>query len=151
MKIMFICHGNICRSTMAEFVFKNMLKTEGIKGITVDSCATSREEIGNDTHPGTKKILREKGIPFTKRAAYQLTKSIYDEYDLLIAMDEENLWGIKRILGDYSKEKVKLLMEYAGESRAIADPWYTGDFEKTYRDVEAGCGGLLNVLKKFDK
>ena len=149
MKIMFICHGNICRSTMAEFVFKDMLKKAGITDVLVDSCATSREEIGNDIHPGTKRILYEKGVPFTKRAAYQLTKTMYDEYDLLIAMDEENLWGIRRIVGDYSEDKVKLLMEYAGEYRAIADPWYTGDFEQTYRDVKKGCEGLMGVIFKM--
>ena len=149
MKIMFICHGNICRSPMAEFVFKNMLKTDGIKGITVDSCATSREEIGNDIHPGTKRVLYEKGIPFAKRGAYQITKKLYDEYDLIIAMDEENLWGLRRVVGDYSENKVKLLMEYAGEYRTIADPWYTGDFEATYRDVEAGCRGLLAAVKNI--
>ncbi len=148
MKIMFICHGNICRSTMAEFVFKDMLAKEGMKNITVNSCATSREEIGNDIHPGTKRILFEKGIPFEKRGAYQLTKNLYEENDLIIAMDEENLFGIRRIVGEYSKNKVKLLMEYAGECRDIADPWYTGNFELTYNDVKKGCEGLMETLKK---
>ncbi len=134
---------------MAEFVFKDMLKKEGITDVTVDSCATSREEIGNDIHPGTKKILYEKGIPFTKRGAYQLTKEIYEEYDLLIAMDEENLWGMRRILGNYSKDKVKLLMEYTGEYRDIADPWYTGNFELTYQDVKYGCENLLKLIKNL--
>ena len=148
MKIMFVCHGNICRSTMAEFVFKDMLEKAGREDVVVESCATSREEIGNDIHSGTKRILYEKGIPFSKRGAYQLTKAMYEEYDLIIAMDEENLWGIRRIVGDYSKDKVKLLMEYAGEYRDIADPWYTGDFELTYKDVKKGCEGLLDFLKK---
>ena len=149
MKIMFVCHGNICRSPMAEFVFKNMLINEGISGVEVNSCATSREEIGNDIHPGTKNKLYEKSIPFEKREAYRLTRAIYDSCDLVLAMDEENLWGISRIVPEYKKDgKVSLLMEYAGESRNIADPWYTGNFDETYNDVVKGCAGLLEYVKK---
>ncbi len=147
MKIMFVCHGNICRSPMAEFVFKDMLKKMGVVGVTVSSCATSREEIGNDIHPGTKRVLNKYNITFTKRAAYQLTKELYEEYDLIVAMDAENLWGLKRIVGDYSKEKVKLFMELAGEKRDIADPWYTGNFEETYRDVKKASEALISYIK----
>ncbi len=147
-KLLFICHGNICRSTMAEFVMKDLVAKAGReKEFEIASAATSREEIGNDIHYGTQEKLREKGVPFASRRAVQMTKGDYRYYDLIIAMDKENLWGINRIIGFDEADKVRLLLSYAGELESlVADPWYTGDFEATYRDVLRGCQGLLAAL-----
>lgn len=147
-KILFICYGNICRSTMAEFVMKHLVAQAGREDeFEIASAATSREEIGNDTHYGTKEILRQMGVPFTRRRAVQMTKKDYEDYDLIIAMDDENLWGIARIIGEDKLGKVRLLLSYAGELNGeVADPWYTGDFRKTYDDVLRGCQGLLVAL-----
>ncbi len=147
-KLLFICHGNICRSTMAEFVMKDLVAKAGReKEFEIASAATSREEIGNDIHYGTQEKLREKGVPFASRRAVQMTKGDYRYYDLIIAMDKENLWGINRIIGFDEADKVRLLLSYAGEPESqVADPWYTGDFEATYRDVLRGCQGLLAAL-----
>lgn len=144
-RILFICHGNICRSTMAEFVMKHLVKQAGREDeFEIASAATSREEIGHDTHYGTKEKLREKGVPFTKRQAVQMTKQDYQYYDQIVAMDRENLWGIRRIIGDDILGKVRLLLSYAGEPEGeVADPWYTGNFEATYVDVLRGCQGIL--------
>ena len=145
-KILFICHGNICRSTMAEFVMKHLVKQAGREDeFEIASAATSREEIGHDTHYGTKEKLREKGVLFAKRQAVQMTKQDYQYYDLIVAMDRENLWGIRRIIGDDTLGKVRLLLSYAGEPEGeVADPWYTGNFEATYVDVLRGCQGILS-------
>lgn len=147
-KILFICHGNICRSTMAEFVMKDLVRKAGRQAeFEIASAATSREEIGHDTHYGTKEKLREKGVPFTPRKAVQMTKADYEYYDLIVAMDRENLWGIRRIIGEDTQGKVHTLLEYAWEAcKEVADPWYTGDFEATYVDVLRGCQGMLAVL-----
>lgn len=144
-KILFICHGNICRSTMAEFVMKDLVKKAGReKEFEIASAATSREEIGNDIHYGTQNVLREKGIPFERRQAVQMTRNDYRYYDLIVAMDKENLRGINRIIGFDGDNKVKLLLSYAGQPAGeVADPWYTGNFEATYKDVLQGCKGLL--------
>ena len=148
-KIMFICLGNICRSPMAEFVMKELVREKGEEDLFyIASSATSREEIGNDIHYGTKRILDEMNIPYKKRGAVQLTRADYEKYDLLIAMDTGNLRGIERIMGGDPENKVHLLLEYAGESGSIADPWYTGDFLATYRDVLRGCEGLYNAIKR---
>lgn len=146
-RILFICHGNICRSTMAEFVMKDKVKKAGLSDeFRIDSKATSREEIGNDTHYGTKRILDREGITYSPRKAAQVTASDYDHYDLLVIMDEENRRGLMRIIGSDPEGKVHKLMEYAGESRDVADPWYTGDFDVTYDDVDRGCDGILKEL-----
>ncbi|MBP3704593.1 MAG: low molecular weight phosphotyrosine protein phosphatase [Clostridia bacterium] len=148
-RIMFICLGNICRSPMAEFVMKELVRRAGEeKEFEIASSATSREEIGNDIHYGTRRMLEEMNIPFTRRAAVQLTRADYDKYDLLLAMDTSNLRNIERITGGDPEGKVHLLLEYAGENRSIADPWYTGDFEETWRDVLRGCEALYKSLKK---
>lgn len=159
--IMFVCHGNICRSTMAEFVMKHLVKKAGLEDeFLIESAATSREEIGNDTHPGTKAKLREVGIPFTRRKARQLTAHDCEIFDYIIGMDYENLRNIQRIADDKDFEKIHLLLEYAPETytggvagyggtvKAIADPWYTDNFDATYNDVLAGCTGLLEYLTR---
>ncbi len=146
-KILFICHGNICRSTMAQFVFQHYVEEAGLSDrFEIDSAATSREEIGNGPHRGTVRKMNEVGIPVLPHRARQVTKEDYDYYDLLIIMDQENLWGIRRIIKDDPEEKIHLLLEYCGEERDVADPWYTGDFDATYRDVSRGCTALLETL-----
>lgn len=143
-KVMFVCHGNICRSPMAEFVLKNLVLKEGLEDeFVISSSATSREEIGNPVHYGTRNLLKRYGIDTSGKYAVQLTKRDYDEYDYLIAMDQWNLSNMKRIIGEDSKKKVSLLLDYTDRKGDIADPWYTGDFETTYRDVLEGCKGFL--------
>ena len=149
-KILFICHGNICRSPMAEFVMKDIVKNNNLETqIYISSAATSTEELGNDIHPGTKNILLQKNIPFEKRRARQVTKADYKEYDYLVVMDENNIRNLKRIIGEDRDKKVYRLLDFtdrAGDS--IADPWYTGNFVLTYEDVLYGCNGLLGFLRK---
>lgn len=130
-KVLFVCHGNICRSTMAEFVFRDMVR---------------RAEIGNDTHPGTKGKLRENGIPFERHYARQITKADYDKFDYLIGMDDANARNIQRICGGDPEHKITKLLDHAGANRSIADPWYTGNFDETYDDVIEGCEALLEEL-----
>lgn len=142
MKILFICHGNICRSTMAEFVMKKLVADAGLDW-EIASAATSREEIGNDTHYGTKNVLRAKGIPFTPRRARQITQEDYHRYDLLIGMDKHNMINMRRFYPNDPKNKLRLLL-----NRDIADPWYSGDFETTFADVWEGCNKLLEQYKK---
>lgn len=145
--ILFVCHGNICRSTMAEFVMKDLVRKAGREEeFHIQSAATHRDEIGSDTHYGTKEILKLKGVPFTSRHAVQMVKADYEKYDLIIGMDSENMTYIKRIIGEDTKNKVHLLLSFAGEKRSVADPWYTGDFDKTYDDVVKGCTALLQGL-----
>lgn len=149
-KILFICHGNICRSTMAEMVFKHIIRKEGLdKQFLVDSMATSREELGNPVHPGTRRKLAEVGIPCSDHRATQMTKADYGRYDYLIVMDHNNIRNLMRIIGTDPEQKVSMLLDYAGrEGQSIADPWYTGNFDVTYEDVLAGCEGLLEYFKE---
>ena len=145
--ILFVCHGNICRSTMAEFVMKDLVRKAGREEeFHIQSAATHRDEIGSDTHYGTKEILKLKGVPFTPRHAVQMVKADYEKHDLIIGMDSENMTYIKRIIGEDTENKVHLLLSFAGEKRSVADPWYTGDFDKTYDDVVKGCTALLQGL-----
>ncbi len=146
-KVLMICHGNICRSTMAEFVLKDMVKKRGISSdFLIESAGTSREEIGNDTHYGTKRKLTEMNIPFTPRRSRQVTKSDYDKFDYLICMDKNNLRNLSRIIGDDIENKMHLLLDFAGRHDDIADPWYTGNFDVTYQDVVCGCEGFLEQI-----
>lgn len=148
-KILFVCHGNICRSTMAEFVMKELVRRAGMAdAFYIASAATSREEIGNDTHWGTKEKLREEGIPFTQRQAVQIRKEDYTKYDYIIYFDSENRYEICRICGEDRADKVHSLLSFAGIHRDVADPWYTGNFDQTYEDVWTGCQALLKFLKK---
>lgn len=147
-KILFICHGNICRSPMAEFVLKNIVKNKGISdNFYIASAATSYEEIGNPVHYGTAKILDRLGISYQGKRAVHLEKSDYLKYDYLICMDSANIRNTLKIVGKDSENKIHKLMEFAGSCNDVADPWYTGDFEKTYEDVVSGCNGLLKYIE----
>ncbi|MGN1033498.1 MAG: low molecular weight protein-tyrosine-phosphatase [Intestinibacter sp.] len=147
--IMFVCHGNICRSPMAEFVLKDMVAKRKIShNFHIESSATSREEIGNDVHHGTKNKLKKVGIPFTPRKATQITKSDYDKYDFILCMDNNNIRNLSRIIPNDKDNKIKLLLDFSNNPRNIADPWYTGNFEDTYNDILEGCEALLNYIEK---
>lgn len=148
-KILFVCHGNICRSPMAEFVMKDLVHKEGLDDyFYIESCAVSREEIGNSVYPPVTKLLNGLGIDCSVKKARVMTRLDYDKFDYIIAMDESNLYGIKRIVGEDLEHKVHLLLEYTKENRDVRDPWYTRNFDETYRDVLNGCTALLNLLKK---
>lgn len=148
---MFICHGNICRSPLAEFIMKELVKENGMeKDFYIASAATSTEEIGNPIYPPVRKILDKKGIDYTGKTAIQVRKSDYENYDYLICMDRNNLRNISRIIGEDTEHKVSLLLDFTDCSRDVADPWYTGDFETTLRDVEEGCKGLLEHILKIN-
>ena len=149
-RVMFICHGNICRSPMAEFVLKDMVSRIGKeKDFFIASCATSREEIwggtGNPVYPPAKEELAKHGISCAGKRAVQLTREDYDNYDLLLCMDNTNLRNAKRIIGSDPFNKLRLLLDYAGGG-SIADPWYFGNFDRTYDDIVRGCRGLLREL-----
>ena len=150
-KVLFICHGNICRSTMAQFVFQHMVNNQGLKDkFYIDSAATSREEIGNPPHYGTVNKLRQEGIPVLKHRAIQMTKQDYKEYDYIIGMDAWNIRNIMRIIGSDPEKKVSMLLDFTDRpGTEIADPWYTGNFDATYDDVLEGCTGLLEHLKNI--
>ena len=146
-KILFVCHGNICRSTMAQSVFAHLVHEAGRDGeFVVDSAATSREEIGNPPHRGTVNKLREAGVPVLPHRARQIERDEYGAWDLIVYMDAENARGLRRILGDDPDGKCVRLLDFTDSPRDVADPWYTGDFDATYRDVVAGCEGLLGSL-----
>ena len=147
-KILFVCHGNICRSPMAEFVMKDLVKKAGLeKQFQIDSAATSTEEIGNPVYPPAKRKLREHGIDCAGKIARQLRNNDYDDYDLLIGMDNANLRNMHRICGGDYANKLHLLMDYTDRPGEVADPWYTDNFEITWNDVLEGCQGLLESLK----
>lgn len=146
-KILFICHGNICRSPMAEFIFRDMVQKRGLGNkFHIASAATSREELGNPVHRGTREKLRQHGIETTGKYSVQMTKKDYQNYDYLIGMDDWNIRNIMRIIGKDPDHKVHKLLEFAQSSDDIADPWYTGNFDRTYEDVVKGCRGLLKKL-----
>ncbi len=147
-KILFVCLGNICRSPMSEFVLRDMVEKQGRSSeFYIRSCATSTEEVGNPVHYGTKRKLAEAGISCDGKTAVQMTRADYDKYDYIIAMEESNIRNIMRIIKSDPLNKVSLLLDFAGEHRGIADPWYTGDFDTTYKDVVKGCTALLERLQ----
>ncbi len=149
-KLLFICHGNICRSTMSQFVFQDMVNRHNLQdNFYINSAATSREEIGNGPHYGTIRKLQREGIPVLEHRAMQMTRKDYDNYDYLIGMDSANIRNIKRIAGGDPDGKVYKLLEFAGSGRDIADPWYTGNFDETYRDVVEGCEALFKKLQRI--
>ena len=147
-KILFVCHGNICRSPMAEFVMKDLVKKAGLASqFHIESAATSREEIGNPVYPPARRKLAEHGISCDGHAARQFTNADYEKYDLLIGMDSANLRNMRRFYGGDPAGKIHMLLDYAGRpGEEVADPWYTGDFQATWQDVSAGCAGLLKQL-----
>ena len=146
-KILFVCHGNICRSTMAESVMTHLINENNLQStISVDSAATSTEEIGNPPHHGTVRKLKEVGIPVVPHRARQMKKQDYAEYDYLIGMDDWNIRNMNRIAGGDPEHKIRKLLEFAGSTRDIADPWYTGNFDATYADVREGCEAMLVKL-----
>ncbi len=149
-KILFICHGNICRSTMAEYMMKDLVKNRGMESeFYIDSAATSREEIGNPVHYGTRQKLREVGIPCGDHRARQMTKEDYEKFDYLIGMDSANIRNMHRILGADPEGKVHKLLEFTERVRDIADPWYTGNFDVTYEDIKEGLEGLfLHLMER---
>lgn len=151
-KILFVCLGNICRSPMAEFVFKDLVKREKIEeNFYISSAATSNEEIGNDIHYGTKSKLDRMNIPYEHHRARQIKNEDYEKYDFIIGMENNNLVAIKRIVGEDKEKKIYKLLDFSSDIRDIADPWYTGNFDKTYEDILEGCTFLLEYIRKIYK
>ena len=147
-KILFVCHGNICRSTMAEFVLKDMVNKMGLSDkFMIESAGTSCEESGSDIHYGTKKKLTEMKIPFESRKARRVNVDDYHKFDWLICMDDNNVKNLKSIIGNDTDNKIKLLLSYAQRQESIKDPWYTNDFDATYIDVVDGCHGIIKTMK----
>ena len=148
-KILLVCHGNICRSTMAQSVLQHLVNNRGLSDLFyIDSAATSREEIGNGPHYGTVRKLGQVGIPVIPHKAIQMTRQDYLDYDYLIGMDTANIRNMNAIAGGDPQGKIYKLLSFAGEGRDVADAWYTGDFDATYRDVMAGCEGFLAFLEE---
>ena len=148
-KVLFVCLGNICRSPMAEMVFKDLVRKKGLEEkFFIDSAATSSEEIGNGIHYGTVQKLRKEGVPFTDHRSRQITKHDYKEFDYIIGMEDYNVKNIIRIIGNDVDNKVYKLLDFSDNPRNIADPWYTGNFDKTYEDILEGCKCFL---KKYCK
>lgn len=149
-KILFVCHGNICRSPSAEFYMKDIVKKAGLDTeFEIASAATHTDEIGNGVYPPSRKVLERHGIDCSGKRARLMNRGDYKYYDLLIGMDEENMYHMNRICGGDPEDKIHNLLEYAGRPHdSVADPWYTRDFEATWNDVSEGCDGLLNQLRK---
>ncbi len=146
-KILFVCHGNICRSPMAEFVLKQKVSELGLSDqFEIASAATSTEEIGNPVYPPARRMLQEHGISCAGKTARQMTRADYAHYDYIIAMDRNNLRNLQRLIGPDVDHKISLLMDYTDTTRDVADPWYTGDFQATWDDVQEGCDGFLREL-----
>lgn len=146
-RILFVCHGNICRSPMAQYVFAQQAAKRGIV-CEINSAATSREEIGNPIYPPARRKLSQMGVSFGDHRAVQMTRADYDKYDFLLGMDKENVRNMKIISGGDPAGKISRLLDYGTSPRDIADPWYTGDFDTTYTDLEEGCAALLDWLEK---
>lgn len=148
-KVLFVCHGNICRSTLAQSMFQDMVNKRGLsERFYIDSAATSTEEIGNGPHYGTVSKLREVGIPLVPHRARQMTRADYQKFDYLIGMDSYNIKNMTRLAGGDPDGKIYLMLSFAGSSRSIADPWYTGNFDETYDDLTEGLGAFMKYLEK---
>ncbi len=148
-RVLFICHGNICRSTMGQSVFTYMVKERGLeKEFYIDSAATSTEEIGNRPHYGTVSKLKAEGIPLVPHRARQMTRRDYEEFDYIIGMDSANIRNMGRIAGGDPEGKFYKMLEFAGSSADVADPWYTDNFDATYRDITMGLEGFFRFLKE---
>lgn len=149
-RVLFVCHGNICRSPLAEFLFKDMVKKEGCADrFVIASAGTSREELGNPVHPGTRKKLAQDHISAAGKYAVQLKQSDYEKYDVILGMDRPNISNILHIVGSDPQGKVHRLLDFTEQPRDIADPWYAGDFDQAYNDIKAGCTALLKHLRRF--
>ena len=147
MKILFVCHGNICRSPMAEFCMKKLVAEAGRSGdFEIASAATSTEELGNGVYPPVKRLLNSKGIDCSGKYARQITRADYEHYDIIIGMDNANMRNMKRFWNGDPENKLRMLLDYTGRPGEVADPWYSGDFETTWRDVFEGCSKLLELL-----
>ena len=147
-KILFVCHGNICRSTMAQSIFQHQVNERGLADcFEINSAATSREEIGNPPHYGTVGKLRQMNIPLVPHRAVQMTRQDYDYYDYLIGMDDMNIRNMERIAGGDPEGKMRKLLDFAGVNRSIADPWYTGNFDETFSDIIEGLEGFWRELE----
>ena len=145
--VLFVCHGNICRSPMAEFLFKDLVARRGLaERFHNESAATTTDEIGNAPHAGTCAILAREGVSCEGKRARQITRDDYERFDVIIGMDDANMRSMQRAFGGDPAGKLHKMMEFAGSERDVADPWYTGDFEATFRDVSDGCEGLLSWL-----
>ena len=148
-KVLFVCHGNICRSTMAQFVFQDMVNKHGLTAqFYIDSAATSREEIGNPPHHGTVRKLKHAGVPVLPHRAVQMTKKDYNKYDYLIGMDSMNIRNMLRIVSADPVDKIYRLLDFTEHPRDIADPWYTGNFDLTYENIKEGCEALLKECRR---
>lgn len=148
-KVVFVCHGNICRSTLMQSLFTHQVKELGLEDrFEIDSMGTSAEELGNPPHRGTVNKLKEMGIPVVPHRATQITAKDYRRFDYIIGMDEANIRNLRRILKDDPKGKIFKCLSFVGSNRDIADPWYTGDFDATYEDALKGCAGFLSYLKR---
>lgn len=148
-RILFVCHGNICRSPMAEYIFRNKIEKLGLgKQFHIASAATSTEELGNPPHHGTQKILSDLEISCYGKRAVQIQKKDYDAYDFILAMDDRNIKNMRRILGDDKDHKIYKFLDFSQEPRNIADPWYTGNFDRTYEDILEACNSFLEYLNQ---
>ena len=148
-RVLFVCHGNICRSPMGEFLLKDMVRKRGMEAeFEIASAATSTEEIGNGVHPGSRAILSKLGISCAGKTARQMTRHDYDYYDYLIGMDSANIRNMKRIAGGDREGKIYKMLDFSDRGGDVADPWYTGNFEETFRDIREGCEGFLRKLSE---
>lgn len=146
-KILFVCHGNICRSPMAEFIMKQMVEQRGVaEKFHIESCATSNEEIGNPVYPPARQVLQKRGINCVGKRARRITKGDYDRFDYIVCMDSNNIRNLKLMFPNDNGEKISKILSFAGIDRDVVDPWYTGDFSATEEDVCTGCEALIEYI-----